>query len=861
MPAVAEPKSPEKKFTALHRAAFRALGDDDTEEATRQTGRPAEGRVVARGKFLYADGEKFFLRGVTYGPFGPDGTTSLYKTPAETARDFSIMAASGINTVRTYTEVPRWLLDCAQDHGLKVLVGIAWTQHVSFLDDSKLRQGIEEAVRQTVSKARNHPAVIGYTVGNEIPSSIVRWYGPRRIERFIERLYRIAKEEDPGALVTYANYPTTEYLQLPFLDFVCFNVYLERAETLSAYVGRLQNLADGRPLVLGELGLDSERNGLHHQASTLEWQLGVAFAGGCAGVCVFSWTDEWFRGGSEVAGWSFGLTDRDRRPKPALEVVSRTFNSLPFAEDVEWPMVSVVVCTYNGARHIRETCDALGKLDYRHYEVIVVCDGSSDSTMSILEDFDFNVIQVENGGLSRARNIGLQAARGEIVAYLDDDAHPDIHWLRFLAWSFRTTSHDGIGGPNFPPLDDPFWAFCVAHSPGGPNHVLLEDDLAEHIPGCNMAFRKAALERVGGFDRKFRIAGDDVDLCWKIQENGGTLGFSPAAVVWHHRRNSVSAYLRQQYNYGRAEAMLAEKWPEKFNSAGHVKWGGRIYGSGRATPPFTPKVAIYQGTWGTAPFQSMYEKPSGLVTGLMMTPEWYLLIGIAALVSLLGIFYLPLRLGIFVLIPALLVPIAQSFRGASSARIPADRLSPSERRKARFIIAFLHFAQPVTRLRGRLSKGISFRYVSNTFTSLKGFGTRSFWHEKWLSNQARLEFVEEALVKLGSRSMRGGDFDPWDLEIIGGIAGRARVTMAVEEHGGGRQLVRYRVEPRFSSFTRGIIGVTSLVMLAFSVIDARGKLLFVASVGVLILGRAMLQSLAAADIFHLAAEKAAVREH
>src|SRR4029453_8716193 len=102
-----------------------------------------------------------------------------------------------------------------------------------------------------------HPATLGYTIGNEIPAYVVRWYGHRRIEDHLERLHRIVKDVDPGGLVTYVNYPSTEYLDLPFLDFVSFNVYLESQDKLQAYVARLQNLADERPLVMAEIGLDS----------------------------------------------------------------------------------------------------------------------------------------------------------------------------------------------------------------------------------------------------------------------------------------------------------------------------------------------------------------------------------------------------------------------------------------------------------------------------------------------------------------------------------------------------------------------------------------------------------------------------
>src|SRR5439155_12924052 len=193
------------------------------------------------------------------------------------------------------------------------------------------------------------------------------------------------------------------------------------------------------------------------------------------------------------------------------------------------------------------------------FEVIVVDDGSTDDLARIVEPYDVSYIRTANHGLSSARNTGLAAATGDIVAYLDDDAWPDPQWLRYLAATFLSSSHAGVGGPNLPPPGDGPIAQCVARSPGGPIHVLTGDREAEHIPGCNMAFRRACLEAIGGFDAQFRVAGDDVDLCWRLQQQGWTLGFNPAAMVWHHRRNSVAAYWKQQVGYGRAEALLERK--------------------------------------------------------------------------------------------------------------------------------------------------------------------------------------------------------------------------------------------------------------------------------------------------------------
>ena len=272
--------------------------------------------------------------------------------------------------------------------------------------------------------------------------------------------------------------------------------------------------------------------------------------------------------------------------------------------------------------------------------MIVVDDGSTDHTAAIAAEFDVRLIRTDNRGLSAARNTGLEAATGEIVAFTDDDAWPDRDWLRYLAHAFGSTDHAGIGGPNLVPEDAGLVESAVARAPGGPTHVLLSDEVAEHIPGCNMAFRREALEAVGGFDPQFRIAGDDVDICWRLQEQGSTIGFCPAAVVLHRRRSSVRRYLRQQVEYGKAEALLERKWPDKYNRGGHLAWEGRMYVS--APLPRRRRGDIGYGTWGSNLFQSLYDRTPSTLGALPLMPEWYLLIGLLALLSVVGIFRRPL---------------------------------------------------------------------------------------------------------------------------------------------------------------------------------------------------------------------------
>ncbi|HYL26495.1 MAG TPA: glycosyltransferase [Candidatus Nitrosotalea sp.] len=752
-------------------------------------------RPVARGKFLFDGDRKFYVRGTTYGTFAIDDNGSELLDSAQVERDFAQMSANGLNAVRTYTVPPRWLLDCAQRHGLRVMIGLPWEQHVSFLDDPERCRRIEKRVREGVRSCAGHPAVLWYAVGNEIPSGIVRWLGRQRIERFIERLFHATKSEDPDALVTYVNYPTTEYLQLPFLDIVCFNVYLESEESLSAYLARLQNIAGDRPLVMGEVGLDSRRNGEAPQAKALDWQLRTIFASGAAGAFVYAWTDEWHRGGYAIDDWDFGLTRRDRAPKPSLEAVRKAFAEVPFRADVIWPRVSVVVCAYNAESTIRECLDALTRVDYPNFEVIVVNDGSTDATGSIAADYPVRLISTENRGLSNARNTGLEAATGEIVAYLDSDAFPDGHWLKYLAWAFVDSDYVGVGGPNLAPPGLGLTADCFDNAPGGPVHVLLSDREAEHIPGCNMAFRRTELAATGGFDPGLRVAGDDVDICWRLQARGGRLGFAPGAVVWHHRRTTLRSYWKQQRGYGRAEALLERKWPEKYNVMGHPTWGGRVYAKGVAQALGFRRSRIYYGEWGSAPYQSLETSPPSLLATIPLMPEWYLVIAILAACSLLGLLWAPLFVALPLLGIAITLPMLQAAAAARRAEFESNP-PESEKWRAKCRVAFLHLAGPLARLTGRLEYGLTFLRAPTAprLSMMKQLGY-SLWTERWQSQADRLESIERGLRAEGAVAMRGGEYDQWDLQVRGGAFGLARLRMVVEEHGAGKQLTRVRAWP------------------------------------------------------------------
>jgi O-antigen biosynthesis protein len=766
----------------------------------------AVARAEARGKFLWVGDEKLYVKGATYGAFAPDPSGAEYHDLDLIERDFAQMSDAGFNSVRIpHTMPPVSLLDIAERQGLKVMVGLSAEQYAGYLADPRDAPDVERIVAEKTRAVAGHPAILCYALGNEIGAPLVRWLGARKVERYLERLHDAVKGEDADALVTYVNYPTTEYLELPFLDLLAFNVYLEQRDRLEVYLARLHTLAGDRPLLMSEMGLDAMRNGEDAQAEVLDWQIRQTFGSGCAGAFVFSWTDEWHRAGAQVDDWAFGLTNEDRSPKPALETVSTAFADVPFATDRPQPRVSVVVCTYNGARTLAHTLEELRAVDYPDYEVIVVDDGSTDASAAIAERFGVRVIRTPNGGLSNARNLGAAAASGEIVAYLDDDAWPDPHWLQYLVDTYERTGCGAAGGPNVPPPSTTV-ADSVAHSPGGPIHVLVSDTEAEHIPGCNFTIRKNVLEALGGFDAQFRAAGDDVDLCWRLQEAGYEIAFNPAAMVWHRRRDSIRGYWRQQRGYGRAEALLERKWPHRYNAAGHVSWQGRVYGNAFARFLGFRRSRVYGGVWGFAPFQSLYHASPGVIDSLARMPEWNLVIALLTGLCALGFAWPPLVNVLPFLVLALLLPLGDAVY--TSLRTRFGRRGRRKLLLLRATTMLLHLAQPLARLVGRIGYGLTpWNSRVPAGTSLPRRQEVAVWSEDWREPPERLEEVHDALRGSGLAVRTGGPYDRWDLEVRGGTFGAARVLFAAEDHGAGTQYLRFRIAPRYSRPATIVSGV------------------------------------------------------
>jgi GT2 family glycosyltransferase len=774
--------------------------------------------VRIEGKFFWAADKKFYVKGITYGPFAPNVQGEQLPTAEQATRDFAQIAELGANVVRVYHVPPVWLLDLAQERGLKVWIDIPWQSHRCFLDSEELTAEARKAVREAVQSTKGHAAVFAYSVANEISPEIVRWSGTKRVQQFIDELIDIAKSADPQCLCTFTSYPPTEFLISDKADFVAFNVYLHERVAFDNYLRRLQTLADTRPLVLAEFGIDSYREGEQRKGEILDWAIESAFQGGLAGTVLFSYTDDWYRGGCQIEDWGFGLTTRKRALKDSYALVQKRYRAAPYFEAAQQgrlalPKVSVIVATYNGARTLKACLESLSNLNYPDYEIILVDDGSTDVTPEIAKSFPaVRYIHQSNQGLSAARNTGIAAAAGEIIAFTDSDCRADPDWLFYLASELLRAGdgYAGIGGHNFLPPEDSAIAATVQASPGAPAHVMLTDKDAEHIPGCNMAFYKWALAEIQGFDPVFHAAGDDVDVCWRLQERGYKLAFSPAGFVWHYRRSTLRAYLKQQAGYGEAEALLMQKHPERFNRFGGSIWKGRIYAS-VVGGVLLQKPIIYHGLFASGFFQCLYTPQPALPLMFCTSLGYH---GCVLVPLLVATVYFPVLLPLT--IASFAAPVAVATLAAVQAKIPEAK----QRFWSRPLIGLMVLIQPIVRGWARMK----YRLLTSAATgglpyyplpTSEETAACAFWTQDGLDRCSFLSALVARLQKHCQARIDSG-WGEHDLEVSATAWNRLRLVTVTEDLTQQRRMYRCRLKGGWTARTKLLFALIAAAA-AFSI--------------------------------------------
>ena len=243
-------------------------------------------------------------------------------------------------------------------------------------------------------------------------------------------------------------------------------------------------------------------------------------------------------------------------------------------------LISAIICTYKRAAYLRTALSSLCEqtLSRANYEIIVVDNAGEVQVQEIVDQFrseglNLRYLVEPRVGLSRARNRGLAEARGEFVAYLDDDARADSRWLEALVDSFQKTDAAAIGGRVWLDWDDdkPVWVpdeqlslfTFVDH--GDESHALRD---GEYLVGANIAFQREALMAAGGFDaglgRQGRVllSGEEAKVLRVLKDRGEIAYYEPAAVVWHSvhpSRKRPSWLLRRMFWDGASQPLVVDE--------------------------------------------------------------------------------------------------------------------------------------------------------------------------------------------------------------------------------------------------------------------------------------------------------------
>ncbi|MBF6568569.1 MAG: glycosyltransferase [Candidatus Binataceae bacterium] len=741
--------------------------------------------MTAHGKFFLRGDQKFFIKAVRLD--GPIIATN-FDDKLRTLSRVEELHRDHITALVLTAEQAEAALELAAMGGLYVLVELSLDPD-SLWSRSSLRAA-ESWIESNVRSLGGRAGLLGFLIDCPVPQDALRAHGLRAARRALRRLLNLIRE--PGFAAGIHHRIETRSLALDDEDFVYTDAVGLSPLELRDYLVSIHNLADSRPVII-------EFNGAN---PSLDELAATAFGMGAAGV---------------VAPAALIPP-----PDQALAVTAHPADSKPFLAlngdcppvPAETPMVSVVICAYNAERTMRACLEALARLDYSNYEVIVVDDGSRDRTAEISAGFpQFRLIRQLNKGLSAARNVGLHAARGEIVAYTDSDCVVDPHWLTFMAGTMIERGFDSCGGPNYAPHEDGQFEACCAASPGAPCHVLTAEDRAEHLAGCNMMFRRRVLLDVGGFDPQFTTAGDDVDICWRILDAGYSVGFCPSAFVWHFRRNTIRAYYGQQRGYGRAEAMLYFKYPERFNLLGQIRWRGRIPGLSRMIPG-----GEHHRIWWNAPAgyaQALDTPIKSMLAFLPQTFEWNFFAGVMVIVSMLR--------G-FTILPALAMFLAGPLWALYYARrAPLERCH--RRLSSRLLIGLLAYSGPMqrtiaryqTRLKIVANTGIANATRQRPLINLIGRSVvLSYWNDSYTTREIILYSLTRLCNRLHYPVMMEAGWRDYDLEVRRDLWTRIEFRTADEEHGGMRLINRIagRIRLTLASKLALLTGIASTIVCA-----------------------------------------------
>ncbi len=232
--------------------------------------------------------------------------------------------------------------------------------------------------------------------------------------------------------------------------------------------------------------------------------------------------------------------------------------------------VSVVVPVRNAARTLPPCLDAIERLDPRPQEIVLVDNGSTDCSLALLRAFqqehpthNVQVLEEPQRGAAAARNTGIRAAMGDVVAFTDADCAPEPLWLRDLTEPFVDSSVGAVAGrvvaAPASSILELFSALYTLRMPDRPARYQRWTPGEGGFPTANLAVRRSLLQELNGFDQTVDIYGEDFDLCARLYDQGAAIVYIPEARVAHYHRTTLAGLLRQAFGFGRSHPYLVRR--------------------------------------------------------------------------------------------------------------------------------------------------------------------------------------------------------------------------------------------------------------------------------------------------------------
>ena len=337
-----------------------------------------------------------------------------------------------------------------------------------------------------------------------------------------------------------------------------------------------------------------------------------------------------------------------------------------------------------------------------------------------------------------------------------------------------------------------------------------------------MAFYRWAFDTIGGFDIEYRKAGDDVDFCWRLQQEGHVIAFSPTAIVWHHRRFTLAHFANNRPATARRNRCCVSSTSSFSGRPGRRNGAGQIYGSPRFSW-FINRPIIYHGIFGEGFFQSIYPTPQSEIANYLSSIEWFAL---TIFLFGLGIFLPILRIVPYLMVGGTLC-VALSYMLRARIEPKFDTIP------ARLLVMFLAFAQPLVRGWNRYFTWLDFkrtpRGVIGTHEKMPaqkpGRGNlrrRRYWSEEGVERNGLLKSIFQLLEEEGWSYSADTGWKEWDIQIYGNFFWSITLRTVTEYHGGPKCLTRVRLSYRFVT-TTVIINLLIVAMLIYRYLNSAGS--------------------------------------